>query len=140
MSAESPRYLFVYGTLMSGAGSALGKPQRLRLAAESDSLGPASIAHARLYDLGRYPGALAGGGEDDLVHGEAVLLSVPESTLAWLDDYEGVVPGKPDESEYARVVREVKLAGGEAIDAWVYLLRVEPAAARRVIDGRWMPR
>lgn len=140
MAGESTRYLFVYGTLMSGAGSALGKPQRLRLARESDSLGPAAIAHARLYDLGRYPGAFGGGGADDLVHGEAVLLTTPDSTLAWLDDYEGLVPGKPEESEYDRVVREVKLAGGEAIDAWVYLLRAQPAPTKLVVDGRWMPR
>ena len=137
---EASRYLFVYGTLMSGAGSALGKAQRLRLARESDSLGPASIAHARLYDLGRYPGAIVGGGQDDLVHGEAVLLSTPEPTLAWLDAYEGVTPGKRDANEYDRIVREVKLAGGEAIDAWVYLLRAAPARARRIEDGRWMPR
>jgi gamma-glutamylcyclotransferase (GGCT)/AIG2-like uncharacterized protein YtfP len=139
MANETTRYLFVYGTLMSGAGTALGKSQRLRLARESDSLGPASIAHAHLYDLGRYPGATAGGGLDDLVYGEAVLLSDPRPTLVWLDAYEGVVPGRRDESEYDRVVREVRLAGGEAIDAWVYLLRAAPGA-RRIEDGRWMPR
>jgi len=132
MENEIPRYLFVYGTLMSGAHTALGKSQRLRLARESDSLGPASIAHVHLYDLGRYPGAVAGGGEDDVVHGEAVLLSAPQPTLAWLDAYEG--------SEYDRVVREVRLAGGEAIDAWVYLLRAVPARGKRIEDGRWMPR
>jgi gamma-glutamylcyclotransferase (GGCT)/AIG2-like uncharacterized protein YtfP len=137
---EVCHYLFVYGTLMSGAQTAPGKAQRLRLARESDSLGPASIAHARLYDLGRYPGAIAGGGEDNLVRGEAVVLSDPERTLAWLDAYEGIAPGKPDESEYERTLREVKLAGGEAIDAWVYLLRAVPAHARRIEDGRWMPR
>ncbi len=131
MNADS-RYLFVYGTLMSGAHTALGRAPRLRLARESDSLGPASIAHARLYDLGRYPGALAGGGEYDLVHGEAVLLSTPEPTLAWLDAYEG--------DEYDRVVRAVRLAGGEAIDAWVYLLRAVPTRAKRIEDGRWAPR
>jgi gamma-glutamylcyclotransferase (GGCT)/AIG2-like uncharacterized protein YtfP len=136
--AEETRYLFVYGTLMSGAGTALGKSQRLRLACESDSLGPASIAHAHLYDLGRYPGAMAAGGVDDLVHGEAVLLSDPLPTLAWLDAYEGV--GPREESEYDRVVRDVKLAGGEAIEAWVYLLRAAPPGARRLEDGRWMPR
>jgi gamma-glutamylcyclotransferase (GGCT)/AIG2-like uncharacterized protein YtfP len=140
MQTETARYLFVYGTLMSGAGTALGKSQRLRLARESDSLGPASVAHAHLYDLGRYPGAIAGGGLDDLVHGEAVLLSDPQPTLVWLDAYEGVVPGKREESEYDRVVREVRLAGGEAIDAWVYLLRAVPPVARRIEDGRWMPR
>jgi gamma-glutamylcyclotransferase (GGCT)/AIG2-like uncharacterized protein YtfP len=126
------RYLFVYGTLMSGAGSALGRSQRLRLARESDSLGPASIAHAQLYDLGRYPGAIAGGGEDDLVHGEAVLLSTPQAALKWLDAYEG--------DEYERTICSVRLAGGEAIDAWVYLLRNVPERAKRIGDGRWMPR
>ena len=54
--ADDSRYLFVYGTLMSGARGALGTQQRLRLARESDSLGPASLHFARLYDLGRYPG------------------------------------------------------------------------------------
>ena len=137
---EVCRYLFVYGTLMSGLQTALGKAQRLRLARESDSLGPASIAHARFYDLGRYPGAVAGGGEDDLVHGEAMVLSDAERTLAWLDAYEGIAPGKPDANEYERTLREVKLAGGEAIDAWVYLLRAVPPGARRIEDGRWMPR
>jgi gamma-glutamylcyclotransferase (GGCT)/AIG2-like uncharacterized protein YtfP len=140
MANVTTRYLFVYGTLMSGAGNELGKSQRLRLARESDSLGPASIAHAHLYDLGRYPGAIAGGGLDDIVHGEVVLLSDPEPALAWLDAYEGIVPGNADESEYDRVVREVRLAGGEAIDAWVYFLRAVPPGARRIEDGRWIPR
>jgi gamma-glutamylcyclotransferase (GGCT)/AIG2-like uncharacterized protein YtfP len=130
--ADTSRYLFVYGTLMSGAGAALGRSQRLRLARESDSLGPASIAHAQLYDLGRYPGAVAGGGEDDVVHGEAVLLSTPAPTLKWLDAYEG--------DEYERTICAVRLAGGEAIDAWVYLLRAVPESAQRIGDGRWMPR
>ncbi len=139
MQTES-RYLFVYGTLMSGAMTTLGRTQRLRLARESDSLGPASIAHARLYDLGRYPGAIAGGGEDDLVHGEAVLLSDPERTLHWLDAYEGILPGKHEQNEYERTLREVRLAGGESFDAWVYLLRAAPPRAARIEDGRWAPR
>jgi gamma-glutamylcyclotransferase (GGCT)/AIG2-like uncharacterized protein YtfP len=132
MANETTRYLFVYGTLMSGAHKALGRTQRMRLARESDSLGPASIAHACLYDLVRYPGAVAGGDRDDLVHGEAVLLSNPEQTFAWLDAYES--------DRYERVVRAARLAGGEAIETWVYLLRVTPARAKRIEDGRWIPR
>ena len=73
------------------------------------------------------------------MHGEAVLLSAPEQTLAWLDAYEGVTPTH-DGKEYERSVREVRLAGGEAIDAWVYLLCAVPARAKRIDDGRWMPR
>lgn len=140
MASDTTRYLFVYGTLMSGAGTALGTAQRLRLARESDSLGPASLEHARLYDLGRYPGAVAGDGEDDIVHGEAVLLSMPQSTLKWLDAYEDIAPGNGDANEYERTICAVRLAGGEAIDAWVYLLRAVPARAKRIADGRWMPR
>ena len=45
-------------------------------------------AFARLYDLGRYPGACDPDGEEDIVHGEVVLLADPRA-LAWLDDYEG---------------------------------------------------
>ena len=138
MADDTSRYLFVYGTLMSGAHVPLGKTQRLRLARESDSLGPASIAHSRLYDLGRYPGAVAEGGQYDLVQGEAVVLSTPEPTLAWLDAYEGIVPGKHVESEYERVEREVRLAGGETIDAWVYLLRRVPPNSALIASGRWM--
>jgi gamma-glutamylcyclotransferase (GGCT)/AIG2-like uncharacterized protein YtfP len=137
MTDETVRYLFVYGTLMSGAKSALGREQRLRLARESDSLGPASIAHARLYNLGRYPGTAPSGSVDDVVQGEAVLLSDPAATLAWTDKYEGVSPGNPDTDEYARIVREARLAGGETIDAWVYMLKVAPPGGL-IEDGRWI--
>ena len=103
MTAETSRYLFVYGTLMSGARSALGTQQRLRLAQESDSLGPASLHFARLYDLGRYPGAAISDGEEEIVHGEAVLLADPDAALAWLDPYEGYVHGGGDRNEYDRL-------------------------------------
>ena len=134
---ETTRYLFVYGTLMSGARSALGTQQRLRLAAESDSLGPASLHFARLYDLGRYPAAAISDGEEEIVHGEVVLLADPDVSLAWLDAYEGYVHGA-DHNEYDRRVRQVRLAGGETFDAWVYLLRHAPDASRGIDSGRWI--
>jgi gamma-glutamylcyclotransferase (GGCT)/AIG2-like uncharacterized protein YtfP len=140
MSSHTTRYLFVYGTLMSGARSALGTQQRLRLAAESDSLGPASLHFARLYDLGRYPGAAVSDGEEEIVHGEVVLLTDADASLAWLDPYEGYVHGGGDRNEYDRLVRQVRLAGGETFDAWVYLLRRAPDAARRIDSGRWISR
>jgi gamma-glutamylcyclotransferase (GGCT)/AIG2-like uncharacterized protein YtfP len=141
MSDEATtRYRFVYGTLMSGDRGALGAEQRLRLARESDSLGPASLHFARLYDLGRYPGATISDGEEDIAHGEVVLLADPDASLTWLDDYEGYVHGAGDSNEYDRLVREVRLAGGETFDAWVYLLRRAPDASRRIDSGRWMSR
>ena len=136
MTAPDTRYLFVYGTLMSGAATKLGAEQRLRLAAEGDSLGPASLPGARLYDLGRYPGAVFDAVVDDIVHGEVVLLADPQATLAWIDAYEGYVHGG-DDNEYDRVVREVRLAGGETFDAWVYLLLTVPEHGREIAGGRW---
>lgn len=129
-------YLFVYGTLMSGAHTTLGIEERLRLASESSSLGPASLAGVQLYELGEYPGALPTGDIGAIVHGEAVLLSAAHGSFEWLDEYEGFAPGA-DDNEYDRVVRQVRLAGGETIDAWVYLLRRVPSHARAVVSGRW---
>ena len=123
---------------MSGARGALGTQQRRRLASESDSLGPASLHFARLYDLGRYPGVAKCDVEDDIVHGEVVLLSDPVAALRWLDEYEGYVHGGGDRNEYDRIVCEVRLAGGETFDAWVYLLRRVPTAERRIDSGRWV--
>ncbi len=137
---DDARYLFVYGTLMSGARGALGAEQRLRLAREGDSLGPASLPQARLYDLGRYPGAVRADDIDEVVHGEAVLLSDPQAALRWLDAYEGVVHGVGDVNEYDRSVCQVHLAGGETFDAWVYLLRRAPDEQRRIVSGRWIGR
>jgi gamma-glutamylcyclotransferase (GGCT)/AIG2-like uncharacterized protein YtfP len=134
MTQTDTRYLFVYGTLMSGARTKLGTAQRLRLAAESDSLGPASLHFARLYDLGRYPGAALSDGEEEIVHGEVVLLADPQAALAWLDAYEGYVHGGGDANEYDRVVREVRF------DAWVYLLRRAPDEKKRLVSGRWVGR
>ena len=136
MANESTRYLFVYGTLMSGAGTALGKSQRLRLARESDSLGPASIAHAHLYDLGRYPGAIAAGGLDDpRAWRSGPALRSAADTRCGSTPTRALCPGKREESEYDRVIRDVKLAGGEAIEAWVYLLRAAPP--RRSAHRGW---
>lgn len=140
MSENPTRYLFVYGTLMSGATGALGTEQRLRLARECDSLGPASLPKAHLYDLGQYPGAVLGAGVDDIVHGEVVLLENPEATLPWLDDYEGYVHGAGDANEYDRLVTEVRLAGGGSFDAWVYVLRRAPSQTCRIVSGRWAGR
>lgn len=139
MTEATSRYLFLYGTLMSGARGVLGTEERLRLARESDSLGPASLVGAHLYDLGDYPGVLLSGDLDAIVHGELVLLDKPQVTVLWLDEYEGVVH-EADDNAYDRLVREVRLAGGEAVDAWIYALHATPSHGRRVVSGRWSSR
>ena len=128
--------LFVYGTLMSSADGDLGAPQRARLARESRLLGPAEL-QGRLYDLGRYPGAVESADATSVVHGEAVTLLDPAATWRWLDDYEGIAPGDPD-PEYARRLCPVRLSDSAAT-AWVYLYRWPTHRGRLIASGRWRP-
>jgi gamma-glutamylcyclotransferase (GGCT)/AIG2-like uncharacterized protein YtfP len=128
----NPR-LFVYGTLMAAAGHRMGA----RLARESRLLGPATI-QGRLYDLGRYPGLVPSEDAGDAVHGEVVVLADPAASLRWLDAYEGIAPGREEQSEYERVERPVRLATGAAVIAWAYVYRSAVSAGRRVPGGRWL--
>jgi gamma-glutamylcyclotransferase (GGCT)/AIG2-like uncharacterized protein YtfP len=130
-------YLFVYGTLMSTARSALGKGMRERLQREARLLGPAST-QGRLYDLGRYPALVDSEDPADLVHGEVFALQEPGKSFAWLDKYEGIVPGQHGHNDYERVERPVRLASGEEIAAWVYFYRKSVVSVRRLASGRWV--
>jgi gamma-glutamylcyclotransferase (GGCT)/AIG2-like uncharacterized protein YtfP len=129
-------YLFVYGTLMSSARSALGRVMRKRLQREARLLGPAST-QGRLYDLGRYPALVDSEDPADLVYGEVFVLQEPGKSFAWLDKYEGIVPGQHD-NDYERVGRPVRLTSGEEIAAWVYLYRKSVVSTRRIASGRWV--
>jgi len=135
---KTGRQLFVYGTLMPTASGALGKARRDRLMRESCSLGPATMAGARLYDLGRYPGLVECDEASHVVHGEVVELANPSCTFAWLDAYEGIIPGNHDQNEYARLERKVHLASGAELCAWVYLLRRDVRHLAPIAGGRWI--
>jgi gamma-glutamylcyclotransferase (GGCT)/AIG2-like uncharacterized protein YtfP len=130
--------LFVYGTLMSSAKGALGMEERHRLAREGKNLGPAIFSGARLYDLGSYPGLRDGHGRGDIVYGEALELGDAEETFLWLDSYEGLHPAAG--SEYVRTERQISLARGESVTAWVYILKHDRADDRRISSGRWSAR
>ncbi len=131
--------LFVYGTLLSGDAGAGGRAQRNRLGREARGIGPATVA-GRLFHLGRYPGLVLDGSSDDVVHGELLELTTPASTLAWLDDYEGIVPGDHAHNEYERRVIDVTLASGERAAAWSYVYRQSATGKRLIETGRWLAR
>jgi gamma-glutamylcyclotransferase (GGCT)/AIG2-like uncharacterized protein YtfP len=129
-------HLFVYGTLMSAATSKMGRAQRGRLQRESEALGPATTA-GRLYDLGRYPGLVAGDDAADVVHGEAFALRDPVKSLRWLDAYEGIVRGDHASNEYQRLTRPVRLADGTELTAWIYVCARDPSHCQPLPGGRW---
>jgi gamma-glutamylcyclotransferase (GGCT)/AIG2-like uncharacterized protein YtfP len=135
---EICRYLFIYGTLMAADTGALGREQRARLQRESRSLGASTLTGARLYNLGRYPGLVECGAAGDVVHGEVVALANPARSFFWLDAYEGVIPDKPDASDYARIERMVRLdKDGIELTAWVYVFLKDVANRRAIASGRW---
>lgn len=99
-------HLFVYGSLMSQIQTPMGSHQRMRLAGESRSLGPAS-ARGRLVSLGQYPGLIDEASNADIVQGELLLLRNPQATLLWLDQYEGVQHS--GDGDYRRELKTVEL-------------------------------
>ncbi len=129
------QHLFVYGTLMSGAGHPMGA----RLGREGRLVGPARIK-GRLYRLDWYPALVESGPDDGEVHGEVYELASPEASFEWLDAYEGIIPGREDQSDYARVERTVQTGAGGEMTAWVYLYRAPLRGVPVIASGRWLSR
>lgn len=145
MIEASPRLLFVYGTLMSAAGGAMGRIERDRLGKESRNSAPA-VAPGYLFDLGGYPGlvlklpspAARGAGR---VLGELRELCDPDDVFVWLDRYEGIIPGTEMTAEYRRIVVEVapllSNAAKVRLPAWLYVYQGRLDGARLLPDGIW---
>lgn len=115
--------MFVYGTLRSG--------QTARsLMANSVRRSAPAVARGQLYAFPMgYPGFVEGAGE---VVGEVCWLGDLAATFALLDAYEGV--------DFTRVIRKVRLADGEELWAWIYML-TDASAVRlgeHIADGDWV--
>lgn len=116
-------YLFVYGTLRSGAEA----NERLRGCVR---VGPATV-RGTLYDIdGEFPALVLAG--TDAVHGE--IWRCPARRLYELDEYEGV-----PERLFRRVALEV-----DGLPCWTYVaggaLAIRLSPQRRVPGGEWPPR
>jgi gamma-glutamylcyclotransferase (GGCT)/AIG2-like uncharacterized protein YtfP len=115
--------LFVYGTLRSGLTAR-------SLMANSVQRWVPAVARGQLwaFPMG-YPGFVEGPGE---VVGEVCWLGDLAATFALLDAYEGV--------DFTRVIRKVKLADGEELWAWIYLLTDSSAVrlGEHITDGDWV--
>jgi gamma-glutamylcyclotransferase (GGCT)/AIG2-like uncharacterized protein YtfP len=118
---DETRLLFVYGTLRPAL--ARGEPEVLIRGLTC--LGPATV-RGSLYDLGSYPGFVAG---DGLVHGELLIIDSP-TRLAAIDAYEECDGPDP------LYVREQVLAtrpDASVVKAWTYRF------LRSVIQSRHIP-
>lgn len=117
--------LFVYGTLRQG------QTARSLLANQITRCVPAhTTGYIYAFPMG-YPGFTEGDGKGRVV-GEIVWLTELAATFGLLDAYEG--------ADFARVIREVTLANGDVVWAWVYTL-ADPGAVRHgtlIQDGDWV--
>ena len=114
-----PKHLFVYGTLR-------GDPRHdmYDVLARSAAFAGDGSVHARLYDLGEYPGIVISPSQEDVVIGEVYELDPDNASdvLRVLDDYEGLGPSDPAPHEYLRTVVQVRLTDGRIVPAWAYVL------------------
>lgn len=118
----------VYGLLRAGESGFA----RFGLADAFRPLGPCVIPGA-LWDLGRFPGLVAGAGE---VVGELFEL-VDAAVMPRLDAFEDYWPDDPDRSRYDRV--QLQLIEPDR-PAWVYIWRLGLETATRIESGDWFKR
>lgn len=114
-----------YGSLLRSFGqqSRLGVSERTRYRGEG-------LVAGRLYDLGRYPGLLAGGGTVRV----EIYEPLDEHLLAYLDEFEGYDPSRPDSSQYLRVQTDLVEPGGEV---WIYRYNRSVEGKPPVPSGCW---
>ncbi|WP_428607532.1 gamma-glutamylcyclotransferase family protein [Sedimenticola sp.] len=127
--------LFVYGTLLRGAGH----PMHQLLLEQSDFHSSGRL-QARLYRVTDYPGAVLADHSDDWVQGEIYRLHHPLRLLTQLDRYEGCSPDDPQPQEYRREVQPIRLADGATLSAWVYLYQGDTTALPLIPSGDFLNR
>ncbi len=135
--AQSIKWLFVYGTLLSRSRDRVGRDMRHRLENQCVVRRPARIA-GLLYDLGGYPGWRDKPGSNFWISGEVLLLKDAVQAFAWLDPYENFDPLRPNEGEYARVVQQVMVGARSGVKAWAYSYRGPLEGAKLIDCGNWL--
>lgn len=61
-----------------------------------------------------------------------------EPVIARLDEYEGCSPGDPQPHEYCREIVNARLANGQILPVWAYLLNHMPSGVREISSGDYL--
>lgn len=126
--ADTPRHVFVYGTLRAG-----GRNDIARYRPQPVHVGDGRV-NGTLYDLGAYPGAVLGGA--GWIRGEVYRITA--AVEATLDQLEGVADD--DSGEYIKRERAV-VVSGQTLACLVYEIHPERVKGRPVIaSGDWFRR
>ncbi len=108
-------YLFVYGTLRKGFSLLIPE----RIAADIEWVGYSKV-HGKLYDIGKYPGAVPDDSGDFFINGEIIRIKEPVKVFEYLDNYEDCHLEDAQASEYCRKKEWFTLEDGAKIEAWIY--------------------
>jgi gamma-glutamylcyclotransferase (GGCT)/AIG2-like uncharacterized protein YtfP len=126
------KYIFVYGTLMSGAAPAeiARAVRKLRLVGDG-------WTHGRLYDFGDYPGAVFGWESSSKIIGQVYELAGGMNLLRTLDVYEEFDERHPEKSLFVRKKHMVWLDVRRHLLAWVYEYNRDPSKGQLIPDGQY---
>ena len=131
---ESPRHLFVYGTLRSGARH----PMHQAIAAACRFVGEGRMA-GKLYNCGEYPCAVALPLGTDWVQGDLYAISGDQAELfRTLDSYEGCGPEDPSPQEFRRCPCLVATPADSQVSAWVYLYNWDITDLSPILSGDYL--
>lgn len=117
--------LFVYGTLRKE----VAHPMHRILERYGIFQGTGTV-RGKLYDLGRYPGAIASDEDSDRIVGELYRLEPADRALSRLDDYEG--------RRFQRREFSVFLEDQTTSTAWAYLYTGPIGRCRRITCGDYV--
>ena len=137
---DSPRYLFVYGTLLSEAQHPMGDLLQAHATEHADG-----VIQARLYliteedSLGTntYPGAVPSPHSEDKVHGKVFAVYDPEAIFPAFDEFEACAPGRPEPYEFLLRPIDVLLKNGGTLRAEAYLYTWDTSRAVHLPSGRY---
>jgi pyruvate carboxylase len=122
---DNEEYLFVYGTLRSQMNDPLH-----RLLEKHAVLVATGSFQGKLYDLGRYPGAIPSHGKTDRVLGEIYRFSESQRALEILDEYEG--------HRFKRQRVTIVQENGKSIPCWIYLYARSVRHRARISSGDYI--
>jgi gamma-glutamylcyclotransferase (GGCT)/AIG2-like uncharacterized protein YtfP len=123
-------FLFVYGTLMKGHGEDWQKRAGAHLIGRGQIPG-------KLYDLGRFPGAVLDSDPRSRIEGEVYRLDDVTRALEILDEYEEFQPRHPERSLFVRRRMAVVMEDGTVKEAWAYLYNRSVKKSNLIPSGNY---
>lgn len=122
--------LFVYGSLLSADNEFANY-----LIKNAAFYSPGKFK-GRLYDMGKYPGAILSDDNAYNISGSILKLNNPEQVLKVLDDYEGFGEDQEQPNLFIRELLSVITSDG-AIKCWIYLYNLSVADLPEIRSGNY---